>query len=256
MLSYKVVQKEYGDEKIYGFHIDENFAVSLEAETQNDLYQKVVWGSQDDAINTEINADEKQVIDLANSIHPTGETLEVGCGSGRITEYICQTSSHTVALDQDREICRRVSERLSVSKLGSFEVKVSRFEDLPESKKFGKIFLLENLIGMNLSHQKRKKIFQKTSLLLQKNGLAVFAFRALESVPQGEMWYQGMPWQASNTEAQKKHEGLFGIAINWSVGAFLKELKLANCNLNLISIQAGNTRPAGGKSYFAVLRKS
>jgi cyclopropane fatty-acyl-phospholipid synthase-like methyltransferase len=55
----------------------------------NRNYFRLVWGIMDDATNSTIQPDERAVLDAVfNNNSQAEHVLEVGCGSGRLTNYL------------------------------------------------------------------------------------------------------------------------------------------------------------------------
>jgi SAM-dependent methyltransferase len=238
----------------------------LLAKRWNSYYEAIVWGDHDDASNDCVQADEESLIRdyLKDSVYGDS-VLEVGSGSGRVTECIVKNAKQVIALDRevaplekleirfrDQKIKTLCSDFASADFAGADFASTSLTQDGVSA-----VLLMENLAGMNPVFRDRKRIYQNAHSILKHHGLAVFAYRVDETLKGNRILNQVMPYEISNGVELfgRDLNQIYGFAMNWSKASLPSEVLSVCKGFEWVETRRGGSRPAGGRMYYGVFRK-
>ncbi|MDX6444411.1 MAG: Methyltransferase domain [Blastocatellia bacterium] len=241
-----------GKKLSYGFLAPLTTSQQIAATKLNSIYSKVLWGICNDADNRSIRQDEKELLTgyLKESVWGS-EVIEVGTGSGRLTGYASTVCKQLVAIDRDPTVVARLKSRSFIKKRKNIKIVCADLIQLKQEDQYSALLLMENLIGMYLKETCRRQILQKALEVIRPGGLAFISFRVVEQ--SSPLSFQAMPYDAKLPSGERIH--LFGVVVNWTVAAFMKELDKVSREVHLIDLHEGGKRPAGGTMFTAILKK-
>ncbi len=95
--------------------------------------------------------------------------LDIGCGTGRFVIPIAKIASHVTAIDMAKESIKLLRAKAKKEHLENISASVMDFHDLPSSKKFDYVLLV------NVVHHvpEVEELFEKIKQVLKKNGRVV-----------------------------------------------------------------------------------
>ncbi len=253
----------------FGFRLRFGDAEARLAKAWNRHYEAIVWGDHNDASNDRLRPDERRVIDryLGGSVY-SGLVLEVGAGSGRVTEHLVRRANHLLALDREEAPLMRLRARFGNPGVGGGSrdgvgvlpetVCVDFAGSVARLPKVDSVFLMENLVGMNPVFGDRVRIYRNAYACLKKQGIAVFAYRVDERLRGSTILNQVMPYEIDHGielfgEPVKE---IYGFALNWAKAALPAELAKVCPGFEQVEVLRGNKRPAGGRMMYGVFRKT
>lgn len=244
----------------FGFRLRFGDAEARLAKAWNRYYEAIVWGDRNDASNDRLKPDERRVIDryLGDSVH-AGLVLEVGSGSGRVTEHLMRRSVRVLALDREEAPLERLRERFSKGPGPNLETVCADFAgSIARLPKVDSVFLMENLAGMNPVFADRARIYRNAYACLKRQGIAVFAYRVDENLRGAAILNQVMPYEIEDAVELfgENVPKIYGFALNWSRAALPAELAGVCPGFEQVEIVPGNKRPAGGRMMYGVFRKT
>ncbi|NDG84514.1 MAG: class I SAM-dependent methyltransferase [Proteobacteria bacterium] len=254
--------------RFYGFRLRFGEAESRLAKEWNRYYEAIVWGDQNDASNDRLRSDERRVIDryLGESVH-SGLVLEVGSGSGRVTEHLMRRAHRVIALDREEAPLDRLRARLQGAGMRhkprgidpvTLETLCADFAgSVLRIPKVDSVFLMENLAGMNPVFADRARIYRNAYACLKKHGIAVFAYRVDERLRGVSVLNQVMPYEVEESIPLfgEPVREIYGFALNWSRAALPAEVIKVCPGFEQVEIVEGNNRPAGGRMVYGIFRK-
>jgi SAM-dependent methyltransferase len=235
----------------YGFELMPRLVIPLKLKMVNQQYESLVWGTQDDADHTGLAKDEQKILKQILKMK-TQNTLEVGPGSGRVTRYILKRTDFCSIIEREPAVMKKLKEKIDPHNKMFQQTVVGDFSKKLDRRllgKFDRVILIENMLGMNPCLKDRLNIFKNAARVLKPDGMALFGFRVRADITSGYR-VQIMPYEYRDGGARKQW---FGCALNWSVSGFLSDLKKSKAPLSCEKVVAGQSRPAGGRMYFAVL---
>ncbi len=217
----------------------------------NKHYQKILWSLDGFVDNDNICQDEVNVIKrVFNEYRTVNKILEVGCGSGRVTNHLRKYSTNLTAIDFLEEIIHRAKTNLSNNNI---KFMVHDFTQDSIIDDFDAIFLMENFIGMISRKDDREQIYKNVYNHLNINGIAVFGIRVIENINENFI-FQAMPSNRGASFLGIKN--FYGVSINWTIDALLNEISKLNIDLKLVEVIKGDPRSAGGSMFHCVFKKS
>jgi SAM-dependent methyltransferase len=180
---------------------------------------------------------------LVNSEY-SKKVLEVGCGFGRITKYLIDKCDLITACDFNRDVIN--NNQIEVNNLNLI------LHDFTSDKIVGKflsVLLLENFPGAIINKTQRNKIYKNIPLHIHEGGIAIVAFRVVNEVEE----YFNYQVYYPEEEGYSHMKNIFGFSVIWSFNGFINEVK--KIGLKIIDIYKGESRPAGGIMYYAIVQK-
>ncbi len=226
--------------------IGAGYSVNLpnSANTEIDLlmteYNEVAWGTYGWAKQSAIAQDE--VLFIKEHADPFARVAEIGCGNGRLTEYLTTFFGHVTGTDYSPQIINSFYHRIKNSpiraKLSLVVDDITNTKLPPQS--FDKILFLENGLGGILSYDGRKNVLLNIYNALKPNGKLLLGVRNLGPASCDQLML-----------AQQTHI-FMGVYHTFSQGEILD---LASGLFKIMHSKVGDPRPAGGQQYFFELRK-
>lgn len=215
--------------------ISDNLLNNDEAFSVQSEYNDIAWGFTNWARNSVVQEDELLFIQKNIS---GGYNLEIGVGSGRLTEHILLYSKFLLGTDREIGIINSLREKLKDTKL---ELMVDDFiETKLEKGRFDNVLFLENGLGSMLDVNLRKKVFINAHKVLKNNGYFLLGVRSLGS----KSLNQVMPTTQDAT--------IYGVYRTFSKAEIEKLIKNY---FDIIEVINGNNRPAGGHQLLFKLKK-
>lgn len=201
-----------------------------------DEYSKIAWGFFGWARNAKPIKDELSVIES----HVSGNVLEVGAGSGRISTALSLVADTLTITDYLPQIV----EELKINFSGHKNIQVTLdnilFTKLP-SNTFDVVTFWENGLGAMLNANDRIKALANMVRLAKPGGKIILSFRTLPQSPCEHLLY------AAQTD------DVVGIYHTFSREEIIE---LANlCQIRDCTLITDDSRPAGGNAVFLIGRK-
>lgn len=217
------------------FYIEDGLLSSSEFEATQHEYNEIAWGHTNWARNSDAQLDELEFI---KSEVLSGKNAEIGVGSGRLTEILLDRSDKLVGTDKVANIISSLNNRLKHPRLSLIcdDITNTSLED----GSFDNVMFLENGLGATFEFEKRKKVFSNIYSILSIGGRFLLGVRSFGSVSLNQV----MP--------ATQDPNFIGIYRTFSEN----EIRSLCQDLFVIEkIVAGESRPAGGKQFFYVMRK-
>lgn len=201
----------------------------------NSEYATIAWGISPLAVNSNLKMDEKLWMQKINAEH----ALEIGVGSGRLTSNILEKCKTLVCTDINAEIVSATQNRFA----GEGRVKLC-VDDITQSKlkseSFDCAMFWENGLGAILSEEKRQRAVEHIHRVLRPGGSFLISVRSLPQSPVDHLMV------AQQTDL------VMGIYHTFSLH---EVMELTAPYFDLMDIQGGEPRPAGGGAIFFLFRK-
>jgi len=193
-------------------------------------YNDIAWGFTEWARHTEPAKDEVGLI----KDHVKGKVLEVGAGSGRLTEEILKYTEDLTALDYLPEITEKLKQKVRA------KIVTADILDGDYTEEFDTVVFLENGLGSFLLEQERKKAAAALAKAIRPAGKLLLGVRQLPKSPCDQLMLT----------TQNPH--LMGVYHTFSDR---EVLDLFLPHLTVCEIRKGDVRPAGGFAKLFVFKK-
>ncbi len=197
-------------------------------------YNEIAWGLTSWAKNSEIDDDEKNII----NIYATHKNvIEIGAGSGRLSELIINLSASTTLTDYTKESYLVLKEKFVHTSVLQDDMVHTKLT--PNS--YDAVLFLENGLGNLLSRENRRTAVENMCKLITKNGVLILGLRTLKQSP------------CEHVMIASQNEHIIGIYHTFSHDEILSMLPPGYKISKQIE---GNPRPAGGNAFFVIIERS
>lgn len=216
-----------------GFLLDAEQLDHASVAALNKEYGDVAWGTTNWARHSTLSTDERKMI---AKLPAGGAALEIGAGSGRVTEALVEKFNSITATDI-------VAETLAhVKRLGP-NVE-SQMDDILDTKlkhdSYNVVMFWENGLGSLNGLASRRKALENMASLTRPGGLVVVAVRQLLPISVDHLMVAAQTDLVMGIYHTFSDEEMQSYAVN---------------NLELLNVILGDDRPAGGVQKFFVYRK-
>jgi len=238
---------------VFGHYVTLRPAALKIANELNRIYSRLLWGVFNNPYNDKPRRDETLLVRaLLREPVLRSRVLEIGAGSGRLMPLIAENSQAVVAVEREVEMLRRLRREARRFK-GRVTVLATDATRLAiRARMFSFVFLPENMLGMTMLQRERAAILRSAWRSLQVGGVLACGFRVTPDAG-STVIYQALPYSVHTRTSGVVR--IYGVAINWSVKAFLTELALSIGEAPPAVVVEGTTRAAGGRMYHAIVRK-
>lgn len=198
-------------------------------------YNDFLWGPTKIAKVDTLNSDEFSVI---NEFVFGSKALEIGCGAGRVTEYLLDKVSELYVSDYLPSIIKDIKDKSFKGNIHFFADDICKSQFASES--FDLIMFWENGINNIFPESRRIEALNEISRLLTYGGKAILSTRALPASPIGHLMV---------TPQNENIMGVYNTYTPDSLSKILPKQLIVECIID------GSERPAGGINYYLILRK-